>query len=137
MKNAAMRHGMNISENKTCYLGSTNEGISILVHGKEYFLKYTDFPWFEYCTPLEMREITADKWGVYWNNLDIDLSIESIENPENFPFSIPVENWLKVRNKRAAVTLGQIRTAKKAFASRLNGLKGGRPCKKKKELVSV
>ena len=65
------------------------EGIAVLVHGKEYFLRYADFPWFEYCNAVELRDMTADRWGVYWNSLGIDLSIESMEEPEHRKNSIP------------------------------------------------
>ena len=134
MNNFATMLGINTSENKTCFLGTLPEGIAILVNGKEYFLRYTDFPWFEYCNAVELRDMTADRWGVYWNTLDIDLSIESLENPERFPEKISVAAWLRARNRRAAQTLGNIRSARKAATSRLNGTKGGRP-RKKKNLV--
>ena len=131
MNSFATMIGINTSENKTSFLGTLPDGIAVLVNGKEYFLRYTDFPWFEYCSAMELRDMTADRWGVYWNSLDIDLSIESLEEPERFPEKISVEAWLRARNRKAARTLGNIRTAKKAAASRHNGKKGGRPRKRK------
>ena len=129
MNSFAKMLGMPISADTTCFVGSFSDGMAIVVNGKEYFLRYTDFPWFEYCSVAELRKITSDRWGVYWDLVDIDLSIESIENPEHFPEKISVAAWLKVRQRNAARLLGGIKSAKKAAASRENGSKGGRPRK--------
>ena len=103
MNSFAQMLGMPISADTTCFVGSFSDGMAIVVNGKEYFLRYTDFPWFEYCSVAELRKITSDRWGVYWDLVDIDLSIESIENPEHFPEKIKL--FLETSNGSAR-TLG-------------------------------
>ena len=52
------------------------------------FLSFTDFPWF-YDAPvvkiLKVERPTVDH--LYWPDLDVDLSISSIEHPEKFPLN--------------------------------------------------
>ena len=65
MNSFAEMLGINTSKNKTCFLGTTGDGMAVLVNGKEYFLRYADFPWFEYCGATELHDVTVDRWGVY------------------------------------------------------------------------
>jgi hypothetical protein len=61
-------------------------GIWILLSDSEYFLPYEKFPWFRHVTVDQI--ITVETFyaeHLYWPELDIDLSIESIRNPESFP----------------------------------------------------
>jgi len=52
----------------------------------EYFLPYSDFPWFRQATLdqiLQVEILHVDH--LYWPKLDIDLHLDSIRNPESFP----------------------------------------------------
>ena len=53
---------------------------------KELLLPFDQFPWFRTATIAQVTQVerpTPDH--LYWPALDIDLSIESIHHPENFP----------------------------------------------------
>ena len=64
----------------------SSHGIWLLTGDKELFLSFEEFPWFEQATIgqiLNVVEVTPGHF--YWLDLDVDLSIESIEHPEQFP----------------------------------------------------
>ena len=64
----------------------SNHGLWILVSNKEFFLSYEDFPWFKDKTINDITKVQAFGEGhLYWENLDIDLSLDIIENPQRFP----------------------------------------------------
>jgi len=61
-------------------------GFWILSDDKEYFLSYEDFPWFKDKTINDITNIQSFSEGhLYWESLDVDLSLEMIEHPERFP----------------------------------------------------
>ncbi len=61
-------------------------GFWVLLNGEELLLPFVDFPWFKQAT---IEQITAVEWPspnhLYWPQLDIDLSVESIRHPQAFP----------------------------------------------------
>ena len=64
----------------------SKHGFWMLVRDRELFLPFEDFPWFEGVSIgqlLNVRLLHSDH--LYWPELDVDLSVESIEQPENFP----------------------------------------------------
>ncbi len=65
----------------------SNHGFWILVgNNKELFLPYDEFPWFKDQTVNDITKVKSfGKDHLYWENLDIDLSLEMIEHPERFP----------------------------------------------------
>ena len=64
----------------------SREGFWLLLGDRELFLPFKNFPWFE---EAPVAKILKVEWPqadhLYWPDLDIDLSVESIEHPERFP----------------------------------------------------
>lgn len=61
-------------------------GVWILVDDVEYFATYQDFPWFKDAKIGEILAVERPHPGhLYWPSLDVDLSVESLANPERFP----------------------------------------------------
>jgi hypothetical protein len=64
----------------------SKHGFWLLVQGRELFLPFEDFPWFEevpISQVLNVQLLHADH--LYWPDLDVDLSVASIEHPQDFP----------------------------------------------------
>lgn len=53
---------------------------------EELLVPFAQFPWFRQAT---IEQILTIEWPtpdhLYWPELDIDLSLQSIRHPENFP----------------------------------------------------
>jgi len=64
----------------------SSHGLWILSNEKEYFLSYDQFPWFKDKTISDITHVESFRQGhLYWESLDVDLSLEMIEHPERFP----------------------------------------------------
>ena len=61
-------------------------GIWILVNEKEFFMPFTEFPWFLKATVEQIYnlEFFHDK-HLHWPALDIDIDLESLQYPEAYP----------------------------------------------------
>jgi len=61
-------------------------GIWLLHRGKEYFLSYKEFPWFENAPINQVFSVVAENdQHLRWPALDIDLSMDSIRDPGAYP----------------------------------------------------
>ena len=65
----------------------SNNGIWLYVNGNEFFLPYIEYPWFKEAKVKEIYnfELLLDE-DLHWSDLDIDLEIDSLCNPEKYPF---------------------------------------------------
>ena len=65
---------------------SSSRGVWILAGEREMFMPYKDFPWFEdvpVSQTIKVNELRPGRF--YWPDLDVDLGLASIENPNRFP----------------------------------------------------
>ena len=65
---------------------ASNKGFWLLLKDEELFVAYAEFPWFKQSS---LEQITTVEWPtpnhLYWPLLDVDLAVESIRNPGQFP----------------------------------------------------
>lgn len=76
--------GTNTSEAEVTHVSA--HGFWLLLAGEELLLPFVDFPWFKQATIDQLIDV---KWPspnhLYWPQLDVDLAVESIRNPQAFP----------------------------------------------------
>ena len=64
----------------------SRHGFWVLLGDRELFVPFSAFPWFAEAPIAKIVRVerpSADH--LFWPDLDIDLSIRSIENPSEFP----------------------------------------------------
>jgi len=58
----------------------------LLLDDEELAIRFSEFPWFKSATFEQLCEIERPTENhLYWPGLDVDLSVESIRKPEDFP----------------------------------------------------
>ena len=76
--------GISISQIEVTNVDS--QGLWLLVEGKEYFLSHEDFPWFKESKLADVLSVELYSGGhIYWPALDVDLSTEILEHPDQYP----------------------------------------------------
>lgn len=67
----------------------SKHGLRLFAAGRELFLPYSEFPWFQDAPVSSLFNVQEPSPGhFYWPDLDVDLGLESIEHPERFPLKI-------------------------------------------------
>ncbi len=79
-------------------------GIWLFVKGKEYFLSYEDYPYFQDQTLSSIQDVQLlHGFHLYWPRLDVDLEIDNLEHPEKYPLRSVTASHIKSNtNRRAA-----------------------------------
>ncbi len=64
----------------------SRHGVWMLIDERELFMPFEDFPWFRNASVDSVLKLERTQLHhLYWPDLDIDLTVDSIENPENYP----------------------------------------------------
>lgn len=64
----------------------SRHGFWLLLGAEELPVPYSLFPWFKNATVGQITSLQRPSEDhLYWPELDIDLSVESLRNPESFP----------------------------------------------------
>jgi hypothetical protein len=75
--------------NNTSEVEVTNvskQGFWLLLGNEELFVASTDFPWFAEAPIRQLMNLELPQpHHLYWPDLDVDLTVESIRNPAAFP----------------------------------------------------
>ena len=64
----------------------SQHGFWLLLNGEELFLPFTEFPWFRDAVVGKILHVElVSSNHLYWPELDVDLSVQSIRHTEQFP----------------------------------------------------
>lgn len=64
----------------------SKHGFWLLLDDRELFLPFNEFPWFRKAPVSAILNVERPQPDhLYWPDLDVDLSVESIDHPERFP----------------------------------------------------
>ena len=74
----------------------SKNGFWLLLDEEELMLPFANFPWFKRASVEQICDVERPSPNhLYWPKLDIDLSIESIRHPENFPLISRADEFIE------------------------------------------
>ena len=63
----------------------SRHGFWLYLDGRKFFVSFKEFPWFAEAPVNKIVNVLRPSPDhLYWPDLDVDLSVESIEHPERF-----------------------------------------------------
>lgn len=78
------KHGTNTSVSEVTSVGA--HGFWLLINGEEYFVAFDDYPVFRQATVEQIFQVK--KFGLdqlHWPDLDVDIELNALRHPENYP----------------------------------------------------
>jgi hypothetical protein len=63
-------------------------GLWLYAKGREYFLPFGEYPWFKTAPVASVQNVRLlHASHLHWPDLDVDLELESLQRPENYPLT--------------------------------------------------
>jgi hypothetical protein len=79
-------------------------GFWLLIAGRELFVPFEHFPWFRDASVAQLVEVQLPSaHHLYWPQLDVDLSVDSIQNPDRYPLVSRVQPERRMKPAAAQV----------------------------------
>lgn len=86
----SQRRGKNISATEVVHISPF--GVWLDVQGKEYFLSYSQYPWFRNATVKQIHRVELNHGHhLYWPDLDVDLELDALVHPQMYPLVSTVD----------------------------------------------
>ncbi|MBY0270907.1 MAG: DUF2442 domain-containing protein [Burkholderiales bacterium] len=77
-------HGTSISDVEVTNVST--HGFWLMLDAEELFVPFAEFPWFKEAPIAKLTRVERPQpHHLYWPDLDVDLAIESLRHPEQFP----------------------------------------------------
>ena len=86
-------------------------GVWLLLDQQEHFLAFEHFPWFAHATIRQITRVERPSpHHLYWPELDIDLAVDSLLDPANFPLVSKARSSKGVESTSGHVTRRTVAT---------------------------
>ena len=60
-------------------------GFWVMVDYNEYFVAFDEYPDFKKATVAQIHGLRRSKGGLHWDELDVDIEIEALKHPDQYP----------------------------------------------------
>ena len=77
-------------------------GFWLFIGSREVFVSFEMFPWFREASIREIGNVTLpSSHHLYWPDLDVDLAVDSIDDPDRYPLVSRTQPLRRTRSKEA------------------------------------
>ncbi len=77
--------GTNTLQDEIVVTNIEKDGFWLLTPNGEFFILFADYPDFQNATVAQIHNLKASFDGIHWPDLDIDIELDALKNPEKYP----------------------------------------------------